>query len=229
MAQDTLKKTAYAAIGVPVHMMGQLRERFTAARKTFDDMRDRVADEAVETFDEWADEGERLFNTIEKKFVERRDLIEEEITTRTATMADMGRGIAETFTEPLIPIDEIDGIGPSYAAKLAKAGVISTAAFVERTRTEASLERLAHQTEISGTLLHRWAEAADLTRVKGIGEEHMTLLNALRIASLADLAAAKPGELRDMAVALETKSGERFAIPSAETFRQWITAAAKLS
>lgn len=229
MTDERLRKTAYAAIGVPVHMMSQLRERFEAARNTFDDMRDRVTDEAAETFDDWAAEGEKLFSSIERRFTERRDVIEEEITSRTATIADMGRGIAETFTHPIIPIDEIDGVGPSYASKLAKAGVISTAAFAERVRTKEGLDRLAGQTGIGETLLRKWAHEVDLTRVKGIGEETMTLLNSLRIASISDLASAKPRELHTMAVAKQRDAEDGFAVPSEERFSDWITQAGKLT
>ncbi len=228
MTQLTLKKSAYAAIGVPIHMMANLRERLTAARDAFEEMRDRVADEAADTFDQWADEGEKLFASIEQRFTERRDEIEEDITTRAATMADVGKGLAETFTEPLIPIDEIDGIGPSYAAKLAKAGVISTAALVERCRTHESLGRLASQTGISETLLRKWAASADLTRVKGVGDDYMTMLNSLRIGTLSDLAAAKPEQLRDMAAALQDKARDPLAVPSQDTFRRWTAAAGKL-
>lgn len=228
MTQQTLKKSAYAAVGVPVHAMNTVRERLSAARKAFDEMRDRVADDAAATFDQWADEGERLFASIEQRFTDRRDKIEEEISSRTATMADVGRGLAETFTEPLIPIDEIDGIGPSYAAKLAKAGIISTAAFVERSKTKESLERLASQTGISDTLLEKWAASADLTRIKGVGDESMTLLNGIGIGTLSDLASAKPAALHEKAVALEAKSRDSFSIPSADTFRGWVASAKKL-
>lgn len=225
MAQSTLKKSAYAAVGVPVQLMTNLRERLDAAKTAFDEMRDRVADEAAQTFDEWASEGEKLVTSIEERFTDTRQTVVE----NAATVTDVGKGLSETLTEPIIPIDEVDGIGPSYAAKLAKAGVVSTAALVERCKTQASLKRLADQSGIGDKRLEKWAESADLTRVKGVGDDYMTMLNGIGIGTLADLAASKPADLHNKATELAEKGRDSFPVPSVDTLRGWIAAAKKLS
>lgn len=71
---------------------------------------------------------------------------------------------------------EIEGIGASYAAKLQEAGVASQEGLLEAGGTKKGRKELEEKPGISGTLLLKWINRADLARVKGIGEEHADLL-----------------------------------------------------
>ncbi len=48
MTERSLKKTAYAAIGVPVHYASQARERLTNLLQSLDGVRERLSDQEVE-------------------------------------------------------------------------------------------------------------------------------------------------------------------------------------
>jgi predicted flap endonuclease-1-like 5' DNA nuclease len=235
MPDSSLKKSAYVAVGIPAHLLSHLRDRIAAASEAVDAMRDRLGDEAQRAFDEWVEEGERLVTSFNRRLQGvREDVVDtvqegrQGLRTGAATARDVGRGVVATLAEPIVPIDEIDGVGPAYAEKLATAGVISTRALLERCATDAARERLADQTGISAALLERWAESADLTRVNGIGDEHMTVLNQLGIGTMEALAAADAGDLHDRASAIDADAGLGTPVPAAASFARWITQAGRL-
>lgn len=75
-------------------------------------------------------------------------------------------------------IIEIEGIGDAYAAKLEAAGVKTTDALLEKCATKKGRQALAEATGISEKLILKWANHADLFRVKGIAGQFAELLEA---------------------------------------------------
>lgn len=75
-------------------------------------------------------------------------------------------------------IEEIEGIGEAYAAKLKDAGVKTTEALLEKAATKKGREQLAETTGISEKLILKWANHADLFRIKGIAGQFAELLEA---------------------------------------------------
>jgi predicted flap endonuclease-1-like 5' DNA nuclease len=142
---------------------------------------------------------------------------------------DIAEGLAAAATEPFASLESVDGIGPAYAKRLMKAGVMSTAALVERTSDSDGINRLAEQTGLPASSIESWSKDADLTRIKGVGSEYMGLLNAARIGSVSQLAEAKADELRSEIVSVHSATGMAETLPSQQTIREWITAAKRLS
>lgn len=85
-------------------------------------------------------------------------------------------------------IEEIEGIGPAYAAKLATAGVDTTDELLERGATPAGRTSLEGATGIDHGLILEWVNHADLMRIKGVGSEYSDLLEAAGVDSPAELA-----------------------------------------
>lgn len=222
MPQDTLKKSAYVAVGIPASLIASLKERMSAASKTIDEFRDRLSDEAEAAFDDWVAEGEALVDSLTEPLRHRGEDLEDRIASRTEIARDVGRGVAVTLTEPIVAIDEIDGIGPAFAEELVKAGVVSTRALVERCRNKESTARLADQTGIGISLLDKWSASADLTRIGGVGDEYMALLNGLGVATIEAMARQDAGDLRQRAVAVNEETELVEVIPSEKTFSIWI-------
>ena len=73
-------------------------------------------------------------------------------------------------------IIDIEGIGPTYAAKLKKAGVRSTDRLLKVAADKQGRKELALRSGISETLILEWVNLADLFRIKGIGPEYSDLL-----------------------------------------------------
>jgi predicted flap endonuclease-1-like 5' DNA nuclease len=223
-----IRKTAYATVGLPAHLVSQMKDRLMATRETLDDFRGRISEEAGSALEEWIEEGERIITALGERARSIRDDLEHTVEKRAEGARDIGRGLSATLMEPIVAIDEIDGIGPAYAAKLAEAGVISTRALVERCSTKDAIERLSDQTGISVAMLDKWLAAADLTRINGVGSEHMSLLNGLGIATIESLAEENPADLAKKATDFHDQHLLEGPIPSRETFADWIAQARAL-
>ena len=85
-------------------------------------------------------------------------------------------------------IEEVEGIGPAYAAKLNTAGVDSTDDLLERGASPAGRKSLEGATGISHALILEWVNHVDLMRIKGVGSEYSDLLEAAGVDSPAELA-----------------------------------------
>lgn len=75
-------------------------------------------------------------------------------------------------------IIEIEGIGDAYARKLEDAGVKTTDDLLKRAATHKGREALAEETGISPKLILKWANHADLFRIKGVAGQFAELLEA---------------------------------------------------
>jgi len=85
-------------------------------------------------------------------------------------------------------IDEIEGIGPAHAAKLASAGVSTTDDLLEHGAKPSGRTTLESATGIDHDLILEWVNHADLMRIKGVGSEYSDLLEAAGVDSPAELA-----------------------------------------
>jgi predicted flap endonuclease-1-like 5' DNA nuclease len=85
-------------------------------------------------------------------------------------------------------IDEIEGVGAAFAAKLREAGVATTEALLERGGTPQGRASLAQATGIGAQSLLRWVNHADLYRIKGVAAEMSELLEAAGVDSVPELA-----------------------------------------
>jgi predicted flap endonuclease-1-like 5' DNA nuclease len=85
-------------------------------------------------------------------------------------------------------IDEVEGIGPAYAAKLSAAGIASTDALLERGATRKGREEIEASTGIAHKFILQWVNHVDLMRLKGVGSEYSDLLEAAGVDSPAELA-----------------------------------------
>jgi predicted flap endonuclease-1-like 5' DNA nuclease len=85
-------------------------------------------------------------------------------------------------------IDEIEGIGETYAAKLSEAGVMTTDELLQWGANPAGRKSLEETTGISGKLILEWVNHVDLMRIKGVGSEYSDLLEAAGVDSPSELA-----------------------------------------
>jgi predicted flap endonuclease-1-like 5' DNA nuclease len=92
-------------------------------------------------------------------------------------------------------LSRIEGIGPVYAAKLARAGLATMDDLLEAAARPKGRAALAEQTGISETLILKWANRADLMRIRGISEEISDLLEAAGVDTVAELKRRRPDHL----------------------------------
>ncbi|MCM1504731.1 MAG: DUF4332 domain-containing protein [Muribaculum sp.] len=84
-------------------------------------------------------------------------------------------------------IADIEGIGDAYAKKLEEAGVKTTENLLEKAATKKGREKLAEETGISEKLILKWANHADLFRIKGVAGQFAELLEAAGVDTVKEL------------------------------------------
>ncbi|NCA99029.1 MAG: DUF4332 domain-containing protein [Clostridia bacterium] len=92
-------------------------------------------------------------------------------------------------------LTEIEGIGESYAATLVANGISSIENLLDTCKSRKGRDGLTEKTGISGKLILKWTNRADLARVKGIGGEYADLLEAAGVDTVPELATRKPANL----------------------------------
>ncbi len=123
---------------------------------------------------------------------------------------------------------DVEGIGKTYANKLAKAGVASTNDLLEQGATPAGRKAIAEKSGISDKLILEWVNRVDLFRIKGIGGEYSDLLEAAGLDTVAELARRKASSLyQKMAEVNEAKKKVR-KLPTEAQVEDWIAQAKQL-
>lgn len=85
-------------------------------------------------------------------------------------------------------MEEVEGIGPVEAEKLALAGIATAEALLEQGAKPGGRAAIEKATGISGTLILKWVNRIDLMRIKGVGSEYSDLLEIAGVDSPAELA-----------------------------------------
>jgi len=122
----------------------------------------------------------------------------------------------------------IEGIGPKNAEKLARAGVRSTEALLERGRKPKDRKTLSAEAGISDTQILEWVNRADLFRVPGIGEEYSDLLEQAGVDTIVELSKRKAGNLQAAMAEVNAKKNLVNRMPSVGMVQGWIDAAKSL-
>ena len=82
---------------------------------------------------------------------------------------------------------DIEGIGPSFGAKLEAAGVKTTDQLLDLAGSAKGRSELATQTGIAEGNILRWVNHADLMRINGIGPQFAELLEASGVDTVKEL------------------------------------------
>ena len=126
-------------------------------------------------------------------------------------------------------LTELEGVGPTYAAKLAEAGVKSQEELLAAGSTPKGRSDLEKTTGISGKLVLKWINRADLARVKGIGEEYADLLELAGVDTVPALAQRNPEHLHKALVDLAAARKDVVRrTPAASEVAAWVAAAKEL-
>jgi predicted flap endonuclease-1-like 5' DNA nuclease len=126
------------------------------------------------------------------------------------------------------PIIDIEGIGPVYAEKLKAAGLTTTGALLEAAKDPKGRKAIAESTGIDESRVLKWANMADLMRIKGVGEEYSELLEAAGVDTVKELKMRRADNLAaKMAELNEAKKLVR-QLPSEKQVAEWIEQAKAL-
>lgn len=117
---------------------------------------------------------------------------------------------------------KVEGIGETYAGKLAKVGVPTTQALLNKGATPKGRKEIAEQTGISEKMILEWVNHVDLFRIKGVGEEYADLLEEAGVDTVPELAQRKPENLHlKLAEVNQIKKLVR-QLPSLAQVQSWV-------
>ena len=125
-------------------------------------------------------------------------------------------------------IEEIEGIGAVFGAKLREVGINSTDKLLAGTKTRKQRKDLAESTGISDKLILKFANMADLFRINGIGEEFSELLEVAGVDTVPELATRNAENLTAKMEEVNAVKKLTRRTPSLKEVEKWIDEAKTL-
>lgn len=122
----------------------------------------------------------------------------------------------------------IQGIGEVYEVKLKEAGINSVELLLEASALKKSRNELAKKIGVTEKLILKWANHADLIRIKGIGGDYANLIEAAGVDTVPELAKRKPDNL--LAKMLEVNEAQKIVkkMPTQKQVEDWVKQAGEL-
>lgn len=125
-------------------------------------------------------------------------------------------------------IDDVEGIGPVISEKLKSAGVSDADSLLVSAKTPAQRRALADKSGLTAAQILKFANMADLYRVKGIGSEYADLLEAAGVDTVPELARRRADNLTAAMLELNTKRALVRRVPTESEVTKWIEQAKDL-
>jgi predicted flap endonuclease-1-like 5' DNA nuclease len=125
-------------------------------------------------------------------------------------------------------IIDIEGIGPAYAAKLAKVGLRSVEGLLKNGASAKGRKEIAEASGIDQTLVLEWVNRADLYRIKGVAKQYSDLLEKAGVDTVVELSKRVPANLYAKMVEVNQAKNLVNGMPGVKKVEGWIAQAKKL-
>jgi len=120
------------------------------------------------------------------------------------------------------PIQDVEGIGPTYGTKLEGAGIKDTDALLAACKTPADRKALGEKAGIEDGHILKWANMVDLYRIKGVGSEFSELLEASGVDTVPELAQRRADNLAAKMVEVNDAKSLTRRVPTETEVAGWI-------
>jgi len=125
-------------------------------------------------------------------------------------------------------ISDIEGIGPAYATKLAKAGVRSVEGLLKAGASAKGRKEISAASGVDQTLILAWVNRADLYRIKGVGAQYSDLLEKAGVDTVVELSKRAAGNLYKKMVEVNQAKNLVNSLPGLKQVEDWVNQAKKL-
>ena len=119
-------------------------------------------------------------------------------------------------------LESIEGIGPVCAGKLGTIGIKTQEQLLQECAQPAGRKQVAEKCDISAKLILKWANRADLARVKGIGEEYADLLEVAGVDTVPELAQRNAANLHKKMEEVNNEKNLVRRLPSDSQVEKWV-------
>lgn len=123
---------------------------------------------------------------------------------------------------------DIEGIGPTYAEKLAASGIKTTSDLLEKGGSKSGRSHIATATGIPESLILTWVNHADLFRIKGIAGQFSELLEAAGVDTVKEFATRNAENLHKKLLGTNQQFGLSGKVPAVESLQEMIDQAKTL-
>ncbi len=125
-------------------------------------------------------------------------------------------------------VAEIEGIGPVYAEKLSKAGVLTVEGLLEKGASRTGRKNMAEESGIDESKILNWVNKADLFRIKGVGPQFSELLEAAGVDTVKELKNRNPENLHAKLVEVQAEKKITRAVPALKQVIKFVDQAKNL-
>ena len=126
------------------------------------------------------------------------------------------------------PVSEIPGLGSNVADQLRQAGIRTTTRLLDLAKGPKDRKRLSEQTGLDEKRILGWANAADRMRIRGVGADYASLLQAAGVDTVKELKYRNPERLARAMADANTKRKLARVLPSDRAVVRWIDQAKRL-
>lgn len=126
-------------------------------------------------------------------------------------------------------IEDIEGVGPAYAEKLAAAGVKSVEKLLEVGGTKKGRQSLAESSGVDESKILKWVNHADLMRLNGVGPQFAELLEAAGVDTVKELRGRRADNLAAKMAEVNEAKNLANRTPNEDMVSGWIEEAKTLS
>ncbi len=120
------------------------------------------------------------------------------------------------------PIEDIEGIGPTYGTKLAGIGIKTTAALLDKGASPSGRKAIADEADISEKLILEWCNLADLMRINGVGPQFSELLEAAGVDTVKELRNRNAANTAAKMAEVNAEKKLTRVVPSESQVQDWI-------
>ena len=125
-------------------------------------------------------------------------------------------------------LSEIEGIDESFEQKLKAVGITTEEELVAASTTKEARAELAKKIDLSEKVILKWANRADLARIKGVGTEYADLLEAAGVDTVPELAHRNATNLFGKLTEVNTEYKFVKKLPTEKQLEEWIEQAKNL-
>ena len=126
-------------------------------------------------------------------------------------------------------IQDVEGIGPTYAKVLKDAGIATTEEFLEACGSRKGRKELVAKTSLNEGNILKWVNMCDLFRINGVAGQFAELLEASGVDTVKELRNRNAENLAEKMAEVNAEKKLCKASPSAKTVTKWVLEAKELA
>lgn len=125
-------------------------------------------------------------------------------------------------------VEDIEGVGKVFAAKLESIGIRNVAALLQIGKTAAGRRQLAAESGITEEKILKWVNHSDLMRLKGVGPQISELLEAAGVDTVKELRRRNAANLHSAMTEANTRRNLLNQLPSANQVQGFVDQAKEM-